>query len=89
MKYSTDTDDDDLNHFNHALATAGDDDGAVGAGARVSGWVGTFLRWIEELRASLRGRRLFTLFALVNLVNYLDRGVSSWYDDMLIVAYGI
>lgn len=88
MRYSTDTDD-DLNDFNHALPTAGDDDDAVGAGARVSGWVGMCWRWTEELRESLRGRRLFTLFALVNLVNYLDRGVSSLYDYMPMVAYGI
>lgn len=33
-------------------------------------------RIVEEARWSLRGRRLFTLFAVVNLVNYLDRGVS-------------
>lgn len=32
-------------------------------------------RWSDELRQTLRGRRLFTLFALVNLVNYIDRGV--------------
>lgn len=32
--------------------------------------------WAGEARASLRGRRLFTLFAVVNLINYLDRGVS-------------
>lgn len=31
--------------------------------------------WIGDARATLRGRRLFTLFAVVNLVNYLDRGV--------------
>lgn len=31
--------------------------------------------WIGDARASLRGRRLFTLFAVVNLFNYLDRGV--------------
>lgn len=29
-----------------------------------------------ELRASLHGRKLFTLLAVVNLFNYLDRGVS-------------
>lgn len=34
-------------------------------------------RIVEEARSSLRGRRLFTLFAVVNLVNYLDRGVSG------------
>lgn len=39
-------------------------------------WAAGVARWGEELRASLRGRRLFTLFAVVNLVNYLDRGVS-------------
>ncbi|CBJ29989.1 conserved unknown protein [Ectocarpus siliculosus] len=31
--------------------------------------------WVQEARDSLRGRRLFTLLAVVNLVNYLDRGV--------------
>lgn len=36
-------------------------------------------RMVEEARSSLRGRRLFTLFAVVNLVNYLDRGVSALY----------
>lgn len=33
--------------------------------------------WVQEARDSLRGRRLFTLLAVVNLVNYLDRGVRD------------
>lgn len=40
-------------------------------------WAERCSRWADEARASLRGRRLFTLFAVVNLVNYLDRGVSD------------
>lgn len=44
--------------------------------ARGRAWAAGVARWVEDLRASLRGRRLFTLFAVVNLVNYLDRGVS-------------
>lgn len=38
-------------------------------------WTGRCVGWVGDARASLRGRRLFTLFAVVNLVNYLDRGV--------------
>lgn len=34
--------------------------------------------WVQEARDSLRGRRLFTLLAMVNLVNYLDRGVRGY-----------
>lgn len=73
------------NHFNCSGADpaldADDADGAIasvrrGGGVRVRGCIRTSLRWIDELRESLRGRRLFTLFALVNLVNYVDRGVS-------------
>lgn len=68
------------NHFNcDGVDPASGADGASvgrGGGARVKGCIGTCLRWIDELRESLRGRRLFTLFALVNLVNYVDRGVS-------------
>lgn len=41
------------------------------------GWAARCARVGEEMRSSLRGRRLFTLFAFVNLVNYLDRGVSG------------
>lgn len=50
-----------------------DNKGASG----VRRWMEHWARWGNELRASLRGRRLFTLFALVNLVNYLDRGVRK------------
>ena len=34
-------------------------------------------RWVQDVRASLRGRPLFALFTVVNLVNYMDRGVRS------------
>lgn len=49
------------------------------ANARGCGWQfgRRCARMVEEARSSLRGRRLFTLFAVVNLVNYLDRGVSA------------
>lgn len=35
----------------------------------------TVRRWVQDARASLRGRPLFALFTVVNLVNYMDRGV--------------
>ncbi len=34
-------------------------------------------RWIRDARSSLRGRRLYTLFTVVNLLNYMDRGVRE------------
>lgn len=44
-------------------------------GRGASGWAGRCEMWVEEMRSSLRGRRLFALFALVHFVNYMDRGV--------------
>lgn len=35
----------------------------------------TVRRWVQDARASLRGRTLFALFTVVNMVNYMDRGV--------------
>lgn len=35
----------------------------------------TVRRWVQDTRTSLRGRPLFALFTVVNLVNYMDRGV--------------
>lgn len=45
------------------------------SGTNLRKYSGRCGRWGEELRESLHGRRLYTLFALVNLVNYMDRAV--------------
>eukprot|EP00903_Cladosiphon_okamuranus_P014241 g13230.t1 len=35
----------------------------------------TVRRWVQDVHSSLRGRPLFALFTIVNLFNYMDRGV--------------
>ena len=74
-------------HFYQYVDELGLVDTAAGMGgtatgeARGRGWQcgRRCARMAEEARSTLRGRRLFTLFAVVNLVNYLDRGVSAVY----------
>lgn len=63
--------------------TAAGTSGKATGEARGRGWQcgRRCARIVEEARSSLRGRRLFTLFAVVNLVNYLDRGVSCVYRE--------
>eukprot|EP00752_Nemacystus_decipiens_P005091 g4620.t1 len=55
---------------------AGDDDARAPESNRtVRRSLRRSLRWVQDARASLRGRPLFALFTVVNLVNYMDRGV--------------
>ncbi|CAM9690009.1 unnamed protein product [Pylaiella littoralis] len=58
---------------------------SLGGWWRTRRWLGW--GWVVDARTSLRGRRLFTLFAVVNLLNYLDRGVipggSEEYDAFI------
>lgn len=45
----------------------------------------TVRRWVQDARASLRGRPLFALFTVVNLVNYMDRGVRGVLSVLVVI----
>ena len=61
----------------------GGDDGATESNRTVRRSV---RRWVQDARASLRGRPLFALFTAVNLVNYMDRGVRRSKEPLSLAS---